>query len=80
MNLKKRTENEKEFDAWEEIKDGGRIYFFEIAGKYGWKSKYLKEVDGSENTVRFWQEIFDENNMLREFHNKYPFDEGHKKI
>ena len=80
MNLKKRLENEKEYNAWDELENGERIYYFEIVGKYGWKSKYLKHVDNNENTLRFWQKIFDENNILKEIHNKYPIDEGHKKL
>ena len=32
---------------------GGRIYYFEINGKFGWKAKYLKEVNKDEITIRF---------------------------
>jgi len=46
----------------------------------GWKAKYLKKVDKDEITIRFWQEIYDERNILREIHEKYPVDKGHKKI
>ncbi len=79
MNEKKREKNEKEFDSWLEIKNG-RIYSFEVLGKLGWKAKYLKEVDGEEITIRFWQEVYDEKNILREIHEKYPEDIGHKKL
>lgn len=33
------------------------FYSFEIVGRFGWKSKYLKETDAKENTIKFWQEI-----------------------
>ena len=37
-------------------------------------------VDKDEITIRFWQEIYDERNILREIHEKYLVDKGHKKI
>ncbi len=80
MNEKKRQKNEMEFESWVENKDGSRIYSFEIVGKLGWKAKYLKEVDAEEVTIKFWQEVYDENDILREIHEKYPVDTGHKKI
>ena len=80
MNEEKRRKNEIEFESWIEKENGSRIYSFEIPGKLGWKAKYLKEVDSEEVTTRFWQEIYDENNILREIHEKYPVDKGHKKI
>jgi hypothetical protein len=79
MNVNKRQKNETDFDSWIENEDG-RIYSFEIAGKLGWKAKYLKEVNSEEVTIRFWQEVYDENNTLKEIHEKYPVDKGHKKI
>ncbi len=41
------------------------------------ESKVFKEVDKDEKTIRFWQEIYDERNILREVHEKYPFAKGH---
>lgn len=43
-------------------------------------SKYLKEVDIEEVTIRFWQEIYDDKNILREVHEKYTVDKGHQKL
>jgi hypothetical protein len=40
----------------------------------------VKEVDVDENTVRFWQEIYNEQDTLVEIHEKYPVDKGHRKI
>ena len=73
-------DNEKKFDLWIEKPDGGRIYSFEIPGRQGWSSKYLKETDVDEIMIKFWQEIYDENEILKEIHEKYPIDKGHKKL
>ena len=51
MNEKKRQKNEMQFTSWKEKEDGGRIYSFEIAGKFGWKAKYLKETDKEAPTM-----------------------------
>jgi len=40
----------------------------------------LKEVDISEETVKFWQEIYDNHGTLVEIHEKYPMDKGHRKV
>jgi hypothetical protein len=40
----------------------------------------VEEVDASERTVRFYQEIYDDAGKLVEVHHKYPVDEGHRKI
>ena len=53
MEEKKRKGNEREFESWTENGNGGRIYYFEINGKFGWKAKYSKEVDKDEITIRF---------------------------
>ena len=52
-------------------------YWFEVAGRRSWKARYVKEVDADENTVRFWQEIYDDQGKLVEIHEKYPVDKGH---
>jgi hypothetical protein len=49
-------------------------------GRSGWVSRYVKEVDNSENTIRFFQEIYDGNGRLIEIHHKYPEDTGHKNL
>ena len=75
----KRNINEKKFSKWEE-NEFGRLYWFEIIGKYGWKAKYLKQVDEDETTLRFWQEIYNNLGKLVEIHEKYPIDKGHIKL
>jgi hypothetical protein len=43
-------------------------------------ARYVKEVDAEEVTVRFHQEIYDDTGRLVEVHQKYPVDEGHRKV
>jgi uncharacterized protein YwqG len=76
----KRIQNEKKFGSWDELPESGRRYFFIIQGKYGWSARYVKEVDNSELTIRFYQEIYDNNGQLIEIHEKYPVDSGHVKV
>lgn len=75
-----RTQNEKKFGQWEELPGGGRRYRLEVSGRLGWLARYLKEVDADETTVRFWQEIYDDQGKLAETHEKYPVDMGHRKV
>jgi len=77
---RKRRQNERKFGDWEEFPDGGRRYSYEIRGRRGWFARYVKEVDVSEKTIRFWQEIYDDRGQLTEIHEKYPEDRGHTKI
>jgi hypothetical protein len=76
----KRTENEKKFRSWNELLDGGRRYFYEVQGKHGWRAQYVKEVDKSEQTIKFYQEIYDQKGNLVEIHEKFPEDNGHRKV
>jgi hypothetical protein len=46
-------------------------------GRAGYRAGYMKEVDRDENTVRFYQEIYNDKNELVEIHEKFPFDKGH---
>ena len=80
MDFKKQQQNEKQFKNWEETPEGGRVYWFEIAGKHGWKARYVKKVDAEEETLTFQQEIYDENDVLVEIHQKFPVDTGHQKL
>ncbi len=51
-----------------------------VGGPHGWKARYVKEVDASEKTMKFYQEIYDENDRLIEIHEKYPVDKGHTRV
>ena len=80
MKEEKRRKNETEYDYWIEREGGGRIYSFEVPGKLGWKARYVKEVNNREVTLKFYQEIYDESGILKEIHEKFPVDNGHKKL
>ena len=75
-----REQNETKFGNWENLPGGGRRYWHEVQGRTGWKARYIKEVDSAENTLRFYQEIYDDRGKLVEIHKKYPKDLGHKKL
>jgi hypothetical protein len=74
-----RAQNEKKFGTWEELPGGGRRYRLEVTGRLGWTARYLKEVDAQETTLRFRQEIYDDQGKLVETHAKYPVDKGHQR-
>jgi len=76
----KRRQNEKKFNEWHELAGGGRQYFYKVRGKHGWSARYVKEVDKAEQTVKFYQEIFNEHGQLVEIHKKYPANKGHIKV
>jgi hypothetical protein len=78
--LSTRSQNEKKFGSWEELPGGRRRYRLEVAGRLGWLARYSKEVDANETTLRFWQEIYDDQGKLAETHEKFPVDKGHKKV
>jgi len=59
-----REQNERKFLRWEDLPNGGRRYWHQVAGRHGWKARYVKEVDASEKTVRFYQEIYDGTGQL----------------
>jgi hypothetical protein len=80
MNERKRRHNEKKSGSWEELPGGGRRYWLEVIGRSGWKAKYVKEVDDEERTIRFYQEIYNDQGELIEIHEKYPIDKGHRKL
>jgi hypothetical protein len=73
----KRKQNESKFGVWDELPNGRRRYFYEVQGRHGCLARYGKEVDASERTIRFYQDIFNENGRLVEIHEKYPADKGH---
>ena len=79
MEPDKRKINEKKFSNFEDT-HYGRKYWFEIIGKHGWKARYVKEVNQEDDTIKFYQEIYNERNELVEIHEKYPIDKGHIKL
>jgi len=75
----KKLRNERKFSQWEELPLGGRKYWHEVVGKFGFKARYVKEVDEREETIRFRQEIYDSEGTLIEIHEKFPVDLGHRR-
>lgn len=51
-------------------------YRLDVPGRSGWLARYLKEVDAEDTTLRFWQEIYDDQGRLVEIHEKYPLDKA----
>ena len=74
-----RARNEKKFEQWTQLPNGGRRYWYEVRRRYGWKARYVKEVDSAERTLRVWQEIIDHKGEIVEVHVKYPVDSGHQR-
>ncbi len=80
MDVKKRRQNERKFPNWEDVPGGGRRYWYDVEGRSGWIARYVKYVDLDKSTVDFCQEIFDSKGTLREVHEKFPTDLGHRKV
>ena len=78
MDSSKRRVNERKFEYWIDLPDGGRRYWYDVRGRLGWLARYVKDVDSEEETVRFYQEIYDDRGKLFEIHQKYPEDTGHQ--
>ena len=72
MDIQRRHNNERKFGNWRELSSGGRLYWYEVAGRSGWKARYVKEVDVEESTAKFYQEVYDEAGKLREVHRGTP--------
>ena len=74
-----RTERTK-YKHWEELPNGGRRYIRQFIGRAGGRARYIKEVDETENTIRFAQEIYAQTDRLVAVHEKFPVDLGHKTL
>jgi len=75
-----REQNEKKFGQWEELPGGGRRYRLDVAGRLWLVGRDFKEVDANETTLRFWQEVYDDQGKRVETHEKFPVDKGHQKV
>ncbi len=80
MKNLKRKRNERKYKNWEELPNAGRRYWYDIVGQLGWLSRYIKDVNSAEITIRFYQEIYNEKGKLIERHEKFPEDKGHQKV
>ena len=75
MTIESRRQlNEKKFAKWENLPEGGRRYYLDVQGKHAWKARYIKEVNALEETIKFYQEIYDGHGDLIEIHEKFPID------
>ncbi|MCC6612899.1 MAG: hypothetical protein IT320_05425 [Anaerolineae bacterium] len=73
-----REQNERAFPNWDDLPDGGRRYWRERPGGDFGKCRYIKIVAADEATLSFVQEIYDDEGVLIEVHQKYPIDTGHQ--
>lgn len=63
-----RAQNEREFDQWVDLPDGGRRYWFDrVGGAWGYQ-RIVKVVDAGENTLLVMQEIYNDDGTLYERH------------
>ena len=49
---RKRGKNEKKFSYWVELQGGGRKYWYDVVGKFGFKARYVKEVDEKKMNIK----------------------------
>ena len=75
-----REQNEQKFGTWKDLPDGRRRYTRDYAGRAGGRARYIKEVDATETTTRFAQEIYDRDGRLIAVHEKFPVDLGHRNL
>jgi hypothetical protein len=75
-----REQNERKFPHWVDLPDGGRRYWRDVRGYRSGYARYIKEVDAHEQTTKFYQEIYDTQETLREIHEKFPIDKGHQNV
>jgi hypothetical protein len=73
-----RSQNEREFEHWINLLQGGRRYWFDRKrGAWGFQ-RIIKIVDADENALFVVQEIYNDDGELYERHQKFPVDTGHQ--
>jgi hypothetical protein len=75
-----REQNERRFTQWEDLPGGGRRYWSDRKGAVSGFQRMIKVVDADEVTVQMVQEIYNDENVLIERHQKFPVDTGHEKL
>ena len=75
-----REQNERRFKNWQDLAEGGRRYWTDRKGAVSGFQRMVKIVDSGENTVQVVQEIYNDDSILIERHQKYPVDTGHEKL
>jgi hypothetical protein len=82
---KRRQRNERDWPHWHDLPENRRRYWIRRAGaRWGWQILF-KEVlfdpnTRLEQTVKLWQEVYDDEGKLVERHQKFPTDTGHQKL
>lgn len=74
-----REQNERRFTNWLDLPNGGRRYWFDRQGRYGYQ-RIVKVVGATEQTMLVIQEIYDDDGRMIERHQKYPIDTGHERL
>lgn len=73
-----RLQNEKRFQQWLDLPDGTRRYWTDRPGAVSGFQRMIKVVDANEITLQVLQEIYSDEGILLERHQKYPVDTGHE--
>lgn len=79
FDMATREQNEKRFKHWRNLPGGGRRYWFDRQGVNGYQ-RMIKIVDAREQTLVVVQEIYNDDDILIERHQKYPIDTGHERL
>ena len=75
-----REQNERRFRNWVDLPDGKRRYWMDRKGAVSGFQRMVKIVDANEITLQLVQEIYNDDNLLIERHQKFPVDTGHEKL
>lgn len=75
-----REQNERRFKNWDDLPNGGRRYWTQRRGAVSGYQRMVKIVDADETTLQVVQEIYNEDDVLIERHQKYPVDTGHQRL
>jgi hypothetical protein len=70
-------QNERRFKNWVDLPDGGQRYWTDRQGAVSGFQRMIKVVDADETTLQLVQEIYNDDNILVERHQKFPVDTGH---
>lgn len=73
-----RKQNERRYENWQELPDGGRRYWHDLSDNKGGWARYVKIVDANEVTLSIVQEVYNAKGQLIAIHEKYPIDRGHE--
>ena len=73
-----RKQNEGRFKRWKDLANGGREYWKDRPGEISGFQRIIKIVDEHETTQLILQEVYDDDNILIQRHQKFPMDTGHQ--